>query len=94
MIEDNDAKDALLKDLIALHEPAYADHWREMPAGFRRTMLAGIVGFNIPIARIEGKFKISQNRKPEERANVHAAHVAGTPDQQSLAAWMERLTQP
>jgi transcriptional regulator len=62
-----------------------------MPDGFRRTMLAGIVGFRIPIARIDGKFKISQNRKPEERRNVHAAQAAGTPDEQALAAWMERL---
>jgi transcriptional regulator len=54
-------------------------------------MLAGIVGFRIPIARIEGKFKISQNRKPEERRNVHAAQAAGTPDEQALAAWMTRL---
>ncbi|HVZ84512.1 MAG TPA: FMN-binding negative transcriptional regulator [Terracidiphilus sp.] len=91
-IEDNDAKDALLKDLIALHEPAYADRWHALPAGYQRTMLAGIVGFRIPIARIEGKFKLSQNRKPEERANVRAAQAAGTPDEQALAAWMGRLS--
>ena len=62
-----------------------------MPAGFRRTMLAGIVGFRIPIARIEGKFKVSQNRAPQERANVHAAQAPGSPDEQALAAWMQRL---
>jgi transcriptional regulator len=94
LIEDDIAKDALLKDLIALHEPAYADRWRQLPEGFRRTMLAGIVGFRIPIAHIEGKFKISQNRNPAERANVRAAQAAGTPDEQALAAWMERLIQP
>jgi transcriptional regulator len=91
LIEDADSKDALLKGLIALHEPAYAEQWLGMPDGFRRTMLAGIVGFRIPIARIEGKFKISQNRSEPERRNVYAAHSAGTPDQQSLAAWMKRL---
>jgi transcriptional regulator len=62
-----------------------------MPAGFRRTMLAGIVGFRIVISRIEGKFKVSQNRSDTERQNVRSAHAAGTPDQQSLAAWMQRL---
>jgi transcriptional regulator len=62
-----------------------------MPESFRRTMLAGIAAFRIPISRIEGKFKISQNRDPAERRNVHAAHAAGTPDQQALATWMERL---
>jgi transcriptional regulator len=91
LIEDEDGKDALLKGLIALHEPTYAESWREMPAGFRRTMLAGIVGFRIVISRIEGKFKVSQNRSETERRNVRSAHAAGTPDQQSLAAWMQRL---
>src|SRR5208337_1587615 len=91
LIEDEPGKDALLKDLIQLHEPAYAEHWRGLPEGFRRTMLAGIVGFRIPIAHIEGKFKLSQNRPEIDRRNVHAAHSAGTPDQQALAAWMTRL---
>jgi transcriptional regulator len=92
LIEDEDGKDALLKGLIALHEPAYALQWREMPAGFRRTMLAGIVGFRIVISRLEGKFKVSQNRSETERQNVRTAHAAGTPDQQLLAAWMQRLS--
>jgi len=91
LIEEETAKDTLLAGLIQAHEPAFADRWRAMPAGFRRTMLAGIVGFRIPIARIEGKFKISQNRGESERQNVYAAHAAGTPDQQALAAWMTRL---
>jgi transcriptional regulator len=91
LIEDPEAKDALLKDLIALHEPAYADHWRALPDGYKRTMLAGIVGFRIPIARIEGKFKLSQNRNETERNNVRTTQSAGDPDQQSLAAWMQRL---
>ena len=72
LIEDPAAKDALLKDLIAIHEPAYADRWRALPEGFHRTMLAGIVGFRIPIARIEGKFKLSQNHPPGNRAGVIA----------------------
>jgi transcriptional regulator len=90
-IEDPEAKDALLKDLIALHDPAYADHWRGLPDGYKRTMLGNIIGFRIPIARIEGKFKLSQNRKEAERDNVRAAQAAGDPDQQALAAWMQRL---
>jgi transcriptional regulator len=91
LIEDEDGKDALLKGLIGLHEPAYAERWREMPGGFRRTMLAGIVGFRIVVSHIEGKFKVSQNRNETERQNVRRAHAGGTPDQQSLAAWMQRL---
>ena len=93
LVEDEAGKDALLSGLIQANEPAYAEKWRAMPDGFRRTMLAGIVGFRIPISRIEGKFKLSQNRAEPERRNVHAAQAAGTSDQQALAAWMERLRQ-
>jgi transcriptional regulator len=91
LVEDELGKESLLKNLIAANESAYADHWNALPEGFRRTMLAGIVGFRICIARIEGKFKLSQNRSEADRRNVHASQAAGTPDQRSLAAWMERL---
>ena len=91
LVEGDNEKDGLLKDLIAQHEPAYADRWRDLPAGYRRTMLAGIVGFRIPIARIEGKFKLSQNRPEGDRQNIHAAQKPGTPDERSLAEWMTRL---
>ncbi|HVN94572.1 MAG TPA: FMN-binding negative transcriptional regulator [Terracidiphilus sp.] len=91
LVEDDAGKEALLGGLIGANEPAYLDRWRALPDGYRRTMLAGIVGFRIPIASIDGKFKLSQNRKPEERRNVHDAQAAGGEDEQSLARWMERI---
>ena len=91
LIEEEDAKAGLVEELIEVHEPAYRDRWRAMPDGYRRTMLAGIMGFRIPISRIEGKFKLSQNRNAEERHNVQAAHAAGTDDQRELARWMETI---
>jgi transcriptional regulator len=91
LVEDEPGKESLLAGLIQANEPAYAARWAAMPEGFRRTMLAGIVGFRIPISRIEGKFKISQNRAEPERRNVQAAQAAGTADQRELAAWMARL---
>jgi transcriptional regulator len=91
LIEDEAGKGAVLSRLIQTHEPAFQEKWNAMPQEFRHSMLAGVVGFRIPIARIEGKFKISQNRDQAERRNVQAAHSAGTPDQQALAAWMARL---
>lgn len=92
LIESDDEKRRLVEELVAQHEPAYGDRWRAMPEGYRRTMLAGIMGFRIPIARIEGKFKLSQNRKPEEQANVRATQVSGSDNERELAQWMERLT--
>ena len=91
LIEDDASKIRLVEELIAIHEPAYAERWRAMPDGYRRTMLAGIMGFRIPIARIEGKFKLSQNRKEAERNNVREAQASGSDDQRALAEWMQRL---
>jgi len=84
-------KDALLKNLIAVNEPAYAEQWNDLPIAYRISMTSGIVGFRISIAKIEGKFKLSQNRPEQDRRNVHAAHAAGDADQRALAEWMERL---
>jgi len=91
LVEDKAGKDRLLADLIHVHEPAFGEKWRAMPEEFRRSMLAEIVGFRMPITHIEGKFKISQNRESAEGRAVHAAHAAGTADQQALAAWMKRM---
>src|SRR5262249_9679967 len=40
------------------------------PADFIRAQLKGIVGFELPIVRLEGKWKMSQNRPAEDRAGV------------------------
>jgi transcriptional regulator len=91
LIEDDATKIQLLEDLIQQHDLPYLDRWRAMPAGYRRTMLVSIMGFRIPISRIEGKFKLSQNRAPEERRNVQAAQATGSDNERELARWMKRL---
>ena len=93
IIQGDSEKESLLARLIEANDPSYSEQWRGLPEGFRRSMLAGIVGFRIPISRIEGKFKVSQNRPETDRRNVHAAHAAGTDDQRALASWMKRLTE-
>jgi transcriptional regulator len=91
LVEDNASKEALLSGLIQANEPAFAEQWKGLPDGYRRTMLAGIVGFRIPIARIEGKFKISQNRPEADRRAIQKAQSSGSDDERALAGWMKRL---
>lgn len=90
-VDDEPGKQALLDGLIHFHDPAFAVQWAGLPEGFRRTMLGNITGFRIPIARIEGKFKLSQNRSEIDRQSVREAHATGLPDARDLAAWMTRL---
>ncbi|HEY1247281.1 MAG TPA: FMN-binding negative transcriptional regulator [Hyphomicrobiaceae bacterium] len=64
--------------LTELHEGPRADPWAvtDAPADFVRAQLRGIVGLRMPLARIEGKRKMSQNRSAEDRARVTAGLAA------------------
>lgn len=61
---------SMLDELIGTFEPAYATQWTGLKETFRERMLSHIVGFEIAVSKIEAKFKLSQNRTPEEQANV------------------------
>lgn len=90
LVEDPDAKDALLKKLIGDHEPAYAGQWRSLGDEFARKMLAGIVGFELDVEQWACKVKINQHR-PEAHARMREIYASGNEDERQLAAWMERL---
>lgn len=90
-MKDEAGKMALLEEMIQAFEPDYLPRWHAMPDGLRRTMLAGITGFRLPIDRIEGKFKLSQNRPESDRHTIQLEHGQGSADQQELARWMARL---
>ena len=61
---------SMLHELIGTFETAYAAQWASLRETYRERMLSHIVGFEITITKIEAKFKLSQNRTPEEQANV------------------------
>ncbi len=90
LVEDEQEKDALLKVQIADHEPAYAQQWREQSEKFTRGMLAGITAFRLQVLGWQCKLKLNQHR-PESHAALHTHYRAGTPEEQALADWMERL---
>ena len=57
----------------------------DAPEGFIAGMLKGIIGLALPITRLEGKWKMSQNRPPEDRAGVVSGLTAeGRDDVASL----------
>ena len=63
----------MLHELMSTFEPAYAEQWASLDEAFRQRMLSHIVGFEITATKIEGKFKLSQNRSREDQANVIAS---------------------
>lgn len=74
IIEDNTALYDLLKALIQTHEARFENPWNyQLPDDYLQKMMRGIVGFEIQITRLEGKFKMSQNRTAGEQQQVIAA---------------------
>ena len=63
---------AQLEALTESQEKARVLPWRvaDAPADFIAAQMRAIVGVEIPIARIEGKWKASQNRTPADRQGV------------------------
>ena len=70
--EDADRLLEVVTRLTDLHERPRAEPWAvtDAPEAFVRAQLRGIVGLRLPIARLEGKRKMSQNRSAADRAGV------------------------
>lgn len=66
---------ALLDRLSRSYEDTRPSPWRmeSLPAEFTAKLLDAIVGFEIPVDRLDGKFKLSQNRRREDIEAVTAA---------------------
>lgn len=74
VIGDADWLRRQIVDLTALREAPRAAPWAvdDAPAPFVAAQMRAIVGIEIPISRIEGKWKMSQNRSEADRAGVIA----------------------
>ncbi|WP_434608780.1 FMN-binding negative transcriptional regulator [Pseudomonas sp. D2-30] len=77
--------------LTERHETGRAQPWKldDAPAEYVEAMLKAIVGFSLPIQRLEGKRKLSQNRSPEDIAGVRNGLATSTdPQDQALSRLM------
>ncbi|MDX2221639.1 MAG: FMN-binding negative transcriptional regulator [Rhodospirillaceae bacterium] len=85
---------ANVNELSDQQESAFAHAWAvsDAPDDYIDKMLGGIVGIEIAIARIEGKFKLSQNRAEPDRAGVIAELKArhASPEH-AMSALMEQM---
>ena len=72
LIEDHNELYRHLKSLVEQHERQFDEQWQltSLPDEYVEKMMRGVVGFEITITRLQGKFKMSQNRSESERARV------------------------
>ncbi len=85
LIEDADALEALIERQTRGQEAQRSPVWQPELSGERRARLLGmIVGFELEITELHGKFKLSQNRPLEDRQQV-AAQLGAADDTMALA---------
>ncbi|MBM7063399.1 FMN-binding negative transcriptional regulator [Pseudomonas sp. UL073] len=76
--DDRERLLALVSRLSAHHEQSRAQPWAvsDAPADYIDSMLRAIIGFAVPIRRLEGSWKLSQNKSAADHTGVRAGLAA------------------
>ena len=88
LVEEREAKRLSQRRLIEAMDPQWLPRFDALPEKYVTLMLEGIVNFRIPVARIETRWKLSQNRGRREMELIIAELERG--GEQALAALMRR----
>jgi transcriptional regulator len=90
--EDTERLRAVVTELTQKHEAAFPAPWQvsDAPPVYIDSQLKAIVGFEMPIVRLEGKQKFNQNRSAEDRQGVmEGLREQGKPDVAELMQQIE-----
>jgi transcriptional regulator len=83
-----------LHRLTDIHEAGSPAPWNvgDAPADFIKSLLHGIIGLELPIQRLEGKWKVSQNRTEAERKGVmEGLSKLNTPESLAMKSLVEEV---
>ena len=70
LIKDETAVIALLAKTIGTFEEDYLKQWDKLPEDYKLKMMNGIVAFELVVADLQAKYKLSQNRSEAEQQNI------------------------
>lgn len=92
VIDDPDWLRPHVEAMTAHNERHRDPAWQvaDAPPGYIDAMLRAIVGIEMPIRRLEGKWKVSQNRLPRDRQGVVAGLTERATDQALAIARLVR----
>ncbi len=80
----------ILDDTTSKYESGMPAPWRmDFPPDTLAGYMKAIVGFSVQVTRIEAKFKLGQNRSPEDRAGMLSGlEKTGDPGSEALAKFI------
>jgi transcriptional regulator len=71
IVDEHQELGVMLEQLVSYHETPRAQPWpMDLPTDYMERMMRAVVGFELQITRLEGKFKLSQNRSATDQARV------------------------
>jgi transcriptional regulator len=82
IIDDATWVRAQLERLVTRFESSRSNPWRvsDLPADYVATMVRGVVGFEVQVTRLIGKWKVSQNRPADDVHGIVEGLQAGGTD--------------
>jgi transcriptional regulator len=92
LVESHEQIVAILRETLSTYEPNPSTPWSALiPDDYRDRLIHGIVAFEIAVHRLEGKFKLSQNRPSEDvRGVVSALSRSDQAEDRAMADLMQR----
>jgi transcriptional regulator len=92
IVDQPETMQVMLAALVNHHEAGFSPSWEmDLPHDYMHKMMQAIVAFEIPIARLEGKFKLSQNRSDEDQARViEALRISSYPPDREVGEMMAK----
>lgn len=91
IVDDAEWLRRLVTRLTDLHEGFSAVPWKvtDAPDAFIDQMLKGIIGVELALTRVEGKWKLSQNRpEPDQAGTIAGLDARGDADSRTVSAAM------
>jgi transcriptional regulator len=90
IIEEPEECLRILRESVATYESGFEKPWTlEQVGDYAQRLLPGIAAFELRLSRVEGKFKLNQNRAPEDRRAVMSLlERSEDPEQRAVGALM------
>lgn len=70
LADDSAAMNEMIDKMVDTYEATYQKQWDDLSDRYREGMMNGIVGFEMTVSRLEGKYKLSQNKSQIDRQNI------------------------
>jgi len=76
--DSRELMDRMIDEMIDTYDIDYKSQWHGLSDGFREGMMNGIIGFEMTVTRLEGKYKLSQNRSQTDQFSIAHALLQST----------------